>query len=427
MKTPRLIPQAEDQKELKEELTDRLPFARRKFEFLGWSWRFRRMRTEGKELPDSRLQTNRFTIRWKALHPRNISVIYLYAATFALFSIWVPETWLSTLTHKTILNQEAVRIVVSLGLIAPLAAGVFDLSIGGVISLSSMLVSWLIINGGMSIWAACLITLGTGALIGALNAFLILKIKIDSFITTLGMSSILYALASAISNGKMIFGFDQSFKNIGRFNLVGIEANIFYALLFGIIMWWFLENTSGGRYLFATGGNREAARLAGVSTNFYITSALILSATVAALGGILITSKISSGSPTVGPPFLLPAFAAVFFGSTQFIGRFNVAGTFLAVLVLSSGVKGLQLAGVTALWVDDLFFGLALILAVGFSTYRRKVYGGERRWWRREENETGMIFGMRLPFGWRKPHSKKNLEEWWYDPDDKQGHHTKPE
>ena len=240
-------------------------------------------------------------------------------------------------------------------------------------------------------------------LIGALNAFLILKIKIDSFITTLGMSSILYALASAISNGKMIFGFDQSFKNIARLNLVGIEANIFYALLFGIIMWWFLENTSGGRYLFATGGNREAARLAGVSTNFYITSALILSATVAALGGILITSKISSGSPTVGPPFLLPAFAAVFFGSTQFIGRFNVAGTFLAVLVLSSGVKGLQLAGVTALWVDDLFFGLALILAVGFSTYRRKVYGGERRWWRREENETGMIFGMRLPLAGENP------------------------
>ena len=96
------------------------------------------MRTED-ELPDSRLQTNRFTIRWKTLHPRNISVIYLYAATFALFSIWVPETWLSTLTHKTILNQEAVRIVVSLGLIAPLAAGA-DLSIGGVISLSSMLV-----------------------------------------------------------------------------------------------------------------------------------------------------------------------------------------------------------------------------------------------------------------------------------------------
>ncbi len=167
--------------------------------------------------------------------------------------------------------------------------------------------------------------------------------------------------------------------------------------------------------------------MAGVSTNFYITASLILSSTVAALGGILITSKISSGSPTVGPPFLLPAFAAVFFGSTQFIGRFNVAGTFLAVLVLSSGVKGLQLAGVTALWVDDLFFGLALILAVGFSTYRRKVYGGERRWWRREENETGTILGLRLPFGLKRPHSKKNLKEWWYDPDDQQGHHIKPE
>jgi ribose transport system permease protein len=427
MKTPRLHPQPEDRKEVKEELTDRLPYARRKFELLGWGWRFRQMRTKGKELPDSRLTTNRFTFRWKTLHPRNISVIYLYLVTFALFSLWVPETWLSTLTHKTILNQEAVRIIVSLGLIAPLAAGVFDLSIGGVISLSSMLVSWLILKGGFSIWSACLIALGTGVLVGALNAFLILKIKIDSFITTLGMSSILYALASAISSGKMLFGFDKAFKNIARFNIEGVEANIFYALLFGAVLWWFLESTPGGRYLFATGGNREAARLAGVSTNFYITASLILSSTVAALGGILITSKISSGSPTVGPPFLLPAFAAVFFGSTQFIGRFNVAGTFLAVLVLSSGVKGLQLAGVTALWVDDLFFGLALILAVGFSTYRRKVYGGERRWWRREENETGTILGLRLPFGLKRPHSKKNLKEWWYDPDDQQGHHIKPE
>ena len=139
-----------------------------------------------------RLQTNRFTIRWKiqnAEHQLSISTQQPSRCSQSGF-----ETWLSTLTHKTILNQEAVRIVVSLGLIAPLVAGVFDLSIGGVISLSSMLVSWLIINGGMSIWAACLITLGTGALIGALNAFLILKIKIDSFITTLGMSSILYAL-----------------------------------------------------------------------------------------------------------------------------------------------------------------------------------------------------------------------------------------
>ena len=77
-------------------------------------------------------------------------------------------------------------------------------------------------------------------------------------------------------------------------------------------------------------------------------------------------------------------------------------------------------------WVDDLFFGLALILAVGFSTYRRKVYGGERRWWRQEENETGMIFGMRLPLAGENP-IPEELEEWWYDPDDKQGHHTKPE
>jgi len=427
MKAPRLIPQEEDHKAVRDELTDKLPFFRRKFEFFGWPWRYRKMRTKGKEISDSRFETERFTFRWKKLHPRNISIIYLYAITFSLFSLWVPETWLTSLTHKTVLNQEAVLIIVALGLIAPLAAGVFDLSIGAVISLSSMTVSWLLINGGISILSACIITVVLGALIGALNAFLIVKIQIDSFITTLGMSSVLFALATAISNGRMIFGFDKTFKNIARFNFFGIEANIIYALIFGALMWWFLESTPGGRYLFATGGNRESARLAGVSTNFYITMSLILSSTVASFGGILITSKISSGSPTVGIPYLLPAFAAVFFGSTQFIGRFNVVGTFLAVLVLESGVKGLQLAGITALWVDDFFYGLALIMAVGFSTYRRKVYGGERRWWRREENGTHHFFGLKIPFGLSKPRSSQNLEEWWYDPDDKQGHHIKPD
>ena len=111
----------------------------------------------------------------------------------------------------------------------------------------------------------------------------------------------------------------------------------------------------------------------------------------------------------------------------QFIGRFNVVGTFLAVLVLESGVKGLQLAGITALWVDDFFYGLALIMAVGFSTFRKKVYGGERRWWRKEENGTKFFLGLRIPFGLRKSYSTQNVTEWWYDPDDKQGNHIKNE
>ncbi len=427
MRTPKLLPQKEDQKIFKDELTDKLPFIRRKIEFLDWIWRYRKIKIKPKEIPDSRFETKRYSLRWKKLHPRNISVLYLYVIIFSIFSLWVPETWLTSLTHKTILNQEAVLIIVSLGLIIPLAAGVFDLSIGAVISLSSMLVSWMIINAEMNIVVSCIITIIVGSIIGIINAFLIIKIKIDSFITTLGMSSVLFALATAISNGRMIFGFDKTFKSIARYNFYGIEATIFYALIFGMLLLWFLESTPGGRYLFATGGNRESARLAGVSTNFYITFSLILSSTIASIGGILITSKISSGSPTVGGPYLLPAFAAVFFGSTQFIGRFNVVGTFLAVLVLESGVKGLQLAGITALWVDDFFYGLALIMAVGFSTFRKKVYGGERRWWRKEENGTKFFLGLRIPFGLRKSYSTQNVTEWWYDPDDKQGNHIKNE
>ena len=99
----------------------------------------------------------------------------------------------------------------------------------------------------------------------------------------------------------------------------------------------------------------------------------------------------------------------------------------LAVIVLQSGVKGLQLAGVADTWVESLFFGVALIVAVGFSSYRRKVHGGERRWWRREEAGPDNFLAKLL--GWGTPRgeqSKANAEQWWFDPEDKEGHHTKP-
>jgi Ribose/xylose/arabinose/galactoside ABC-type transport systems, permease components len=177
MRTPKLLPQKEDQKIFKDELTDKLPFIRRKIEFLDWIWRYRKIKTKPKEISESRFETQRYSLRWKKLHPRNISVLYLYVIIFSIFSLWVPETWLTSLTHKTILNQEAVLIIVSLGLIIPLAAGVFDLSIGAVISLSSMLVSWMIINAEMNIIVSCIITIIVGSIIGVINAFLIIKSK----------------------------------------------------------------------------------------------------------------------------------------------------------------------------------------------------------------------------------------------------------
>ena len=119
------------------------------------------------------------------------------------------------------------------------------------------------------------------------------------------------------------------------------------------------------------GGSSEAAALAGVRISRVILAALVTSGVVAGLAGVLLTSQLSTGDPTVGPGYLLPVIAAVFLGSTQFRGgRFNIWGTVVAAYVLAVGVKGLQLAGLP-IWIPDLFNGAALLLAVGLAAWRR--------------------------------------------------------
>ena len=135
------------------------------------------------------------------------------------------------------------------------------------------------------------------------------------------------------------------------------------------MIWYVLECTPLGRHLLATGANPEAARLAGVRTDRMVWGSLVVSAVVAGLAGIIYGAKVGSFSNTFGPPLLFPAFAAVFFGSTQFKNRANVWGTIAAVYTLAFGVKGLQLAfsgGVY--WITPLFNGLALLVAVALAS-----------------------------------------------------------
>lgn len=389
--------------------------------------RVKNKRTERTKRIDSRFDTRRSPLKWKQFHPRNIGVVYLLILIWIIFALWVPSTWFMWLTHRSVLNQNAILVVVALGLLIPLSAGVFDLSIAGSISASSVIVGWGLTEGGWSPWMAIVIALVFGMLVGSLNGFLVVKIHIDSFIATLGMSSVLVAFAVWLSKNRSILGFPESFKSLTSAFAFGLNRTVLLALALAVTLWFVLEHTAVGRYLFATGGARDAARLAGVQTDRYIWGSLICSATFASLGGVLFASQFGSTQAQSGAPYLLPAFAAAFLGATQFKRRFNVWGTVLAVFVLQSGVKGLQLAGVGTTWIENLFFGVALIVAVGFSSYQKRVYGGTRRWWRREESGPDYFLGRLL--GWGRPktaESASNAQQWWYDPQDREGHHLKP-
>lgn len=300
----------------------------------------------------------------RALSPARISLLYVGIGFFVLFALWVPDTFLTATTWRTLLTDQAIAAIVAIGLILPLAAGAFDLSIGMSVAVGGILVAWLIGEHGVALVPACLLGILGGTAVGLLNSLLIAGIGIDSFIATLGVTSIMTAIVTAISGGDTIIGLPSSFQSIATDEIFGLALPVFYLAVVAVAAWFVLEHTVVGRGLYATGGNPEAARLSGIRTKRVVVVSLVLASTIAAGAGVLASARVAAGSPDVGLGYMLPAFSAVFLGSTQVRpGHFNVLGTILAVYVLAIGVRGLQLAG-APFWLPDLFNGLALVVAV---------------------------------------------------------------
>ena len=324
--------------------------------------------------------------------PARASIVYIYAAGFLLFALWVPDLWFSWDTHKSVLNISfAVPAIVAVGLVVPLLAGAFDLSIAGVMSASAITSSWLVVDKGWGVYTALAAALVVALIAGVLNGVLVVKVGINSFIATLGVGAVLGAYAEWRSGGLQITGFPDGFKDLARRELIfGVQAKVLYLVVLAFIVWYVIEHTPIGRYLQATGDNEDAARLAGVQTTKYTFLALVTSALIAGFAGVVQTAGVGAGNSNTGAPFLLSAFAAAFLGSTQFKGRFNVWGTVAAVWVLLSLVKGVELALQSYRWLNQLFFGTALIVAVGMSKLleRRTVRLAGRR--RRQEAEAGV-------------------------------------
>ena len=295
------------------------------------------------------------------------SGLYVWVVVIALFAVWIPDTFMTEGNFRIIAGDQAITAMLAIGLIVPLAAGVFDLSIAGVMGFSVAMVSYQL-SQGISAPIAVITTLLCGALIGAVNGFVVVKLHVDSFIATLGMSSILLAGTYWVTDGRQITeGFTDGFLDMGSKPFLGLPLPFFYMIAVAAVMYVVLEKTPLGRYLYATGGNRQAARLAGLRVERIMFGALMTSATIAALTGVVLAAKLGTAAPDIGPSYLLPAFSAVFLGSTQIrTGRVNVLGTLIAIYLLATGVKGLQLAGAPS-FVNDLFNGLALIVAVALA------------------------------------------------------------
>lgn len=301
---------------------------------------------------------------------RNISAVYILIALVALFSIWIPHVFWTTATFRTLLDGQAVVGLAAIALVIPLAAGVYNLALGYQVGFAGILVGFLMKTIGLGVWESIVIAIVAGLVIGLASGLLVVKARINSFIATLGVSSLLAAAITAVSGGRQILGLPADFAQLGTAEIGGITLPVMVLVVVAFVVWYVLEKTPIGRRVFATGGNLEAARLAGVRTSWVIVGSLMAGGAIASLAGVLVTARLANADPTVGPSYLIPAFTAAFLGSTQFKGgRFNVWGAVVSVYVLAVGVKGLQLAG-APVWIPDAFNGAALLLAVGMAAMR---------------------------------------------------------
>lgn len=290
-----------------------------------------------------------------------------------IFGLLRPNTFLTLDTLQTIAVNQSVAGILAIGVVIPLVIGEFDLSVGANLGLGAIMVVGLTAFNGVPVFLAIIISVAVSALVGLINGLLVSKVGVNAFVTTLGVQSVLTGAVLWYTNGNVIYqGVPKGLVAIGNGTLLGIPYPVIFLIVIVLIMWYVLDQTPFGRYLYAVGGSKEAARLSGLNVGRLTILAFVLAGALAGLAGVILSAKLGSGNPTVGNSFLLPGFAAAFLGATAFRpGTFNVLGTIFAVFVIATGIYGLNLLGLP-FFVEYVFTGIVLVIAVAATRYLGK-------------------------------------------------------
>jgi ribose transport system permease protein len=299
---------------------------------------------------------------------RNIGAIYVWALIIVVFSVLEPDTFPTLATFRSILNNNAVTGLVTLSVVIPMAAGVFDVSVANIAGFSGVLAAWWMANTSVDPVVAIVLTLLVAMVLGVVNALVVVQLKVVPLIGTLGTGAIFLAMTKWVSDEKYITErVPELTRLVARGQIWGITTPVFIMLAVMLVVAYMLELTTTGRAWYAIGFDPEVARLAGLRVKLLQFVAFMISAAVSGLAGVVITARVNSGSPEAGPAYLLPAFAAVFLGATQFRhGRFNVWGAIVAVLLLGTGEVGLSLAEAPT-WAPNVFQGIVLIASMAIT------------------------------------------------------------
>lgn len=296
----------------------------------------------------------------------------IFILVLLFFGLWskTGSTFSRVANFQEVGSSQAYLGILALASIIPLICGEFDFSVGPIAGVSQVATAAAMSRFHAPLAVAILIGIAFGAFIGLNNGNVIARIGVNSLIVTLGTSGILLGLVNWYTNGQSIsLGISPTLINFGASNWLGIPRVFFLLVIVALLVYYLLQHTPFGRYLTSVGSNRQAARLVGLRVERLTLMAFVLSGALAGLAGVLLVARTGSANPQIGTlPDTLQALAAVFLGATCIRpGRFNVLGAMIAIYFIAFSVTGLQIAGV-ATWINDVFNGAALFIAVVLST-----------------------------------------------------------
>lgn len=316
------------------------------------------------------------TIRRKTKNPafdmRMAAVFLVRYGMFIALALWMVAMALSSehfLTSTNILNvarQAAPIIIIGVGMNFVMATAGIDLSVGSLVALISVLTAaWLV--AGLPAYLVIGLVIFVGAMLGALNGFII-TLGVPAFVVTLAALTSFRGVGFVYSDGRAVPISDPVFVFIGRGDIFGVNTPLIIATVVAVVGWFVLNRTRFGLYVLATGGREEAARVMGLAITRIKITVYAITGGLAALGGIVISARLSNGSPNAGMMLELDVIAATVLGGTSlFGGRATIAGTVVGALLINFVRNGLNLHGVNPYWVQ-VVTGIILVMAVLMNT-----------------------------------------------------------
>jgi ribose transport system permease protein len=308
------------------------------------------------------------------------NILIEYKLIIALFVVVVfftsfNRSFLSvTSIYVVLLNMSIIGLICVGQTLVKISSGL-DLSVGSVSLLSGIVSAYLITNYGFNVWVSLIVVILMGATIGILNGILISKVKINPILATFSTFSILFGLARLISKGYFINVSDPQFRILGIYRIFGfrfLQLPIIFMIIIFILFGIVLKRTLFGRYVYAIGGDKQSARLAGIKVDLIETIVYMINGSLSSLTGFIFASRVGSATPDGGENYSLISIAVVMLGGASLKGgKGSILNTFIALLLLQSLLMGLRGSGFQT-YIQDIATGGLLIGAVLLDRYNQQ-------------------------------------------------------